>query len=244
MSLTYSKVSGVLCRSSQPFRRTHRHGCMAGYLCLMPTAFLPLRHNTNLTLTAFPSLATRHKICHPFGVPLIDVCLAGVPCFALHRLPVFFHAFWHYFIWNANGIDMKNPDKSLSGKSDEREVKMCKTWFFTHHSSFFILRKHSFRTAKHKLWPRQRPCFIASNITFHTTKHGLSRSETLPLANSYFVNHPIINQYLCNRLSVNELTKTSKNGVFRPSDSFVTSTPCFLGSKFEYSLTKSHYVKI
>ena len=23
----------------QPFRRTHRHGCMAGYHCLMPTAF-------------------------------------------------------------------------------------------------------------------------------------------------------------------------------------------------------------
>ena len=42
---------------------------------------------------AFPSLATQHKICHPFGVPLMDVCLAGVPCFALHRLPVFFHAF-------------------------------------------------------------------------------------------------------------------------------------------------------
>jgi hypothetical protein len=24
------------------------------------------------------------------------------------------------------GIDMKNPDKSLSGKSDEIEVKICK----------------------------------------------------------------------------------------------------------------------
>jgi hypothetical protein len=23
----------------------------------------------------------------------MDVCLAGVPCFALHRLPAFFHAF-------------------------------------------------------------------------------------------------------------------------------------------------------
>ena len=31
---------------------------------------------------------------------------------------------WHYFIWNANGIDMKNPDKKLSGKSDEIEVKI------------------------------------------------------------------------------------------------------------------------
>ena len=50
-------------------------------------------YEENDCLSAFPSIATRHKICHPFGVPLMDVCLAGVPCFALHRLPVFFHAF-------------------------------------------------------------------------------------------------------------------------------------------------------
>jgi len=29
----------------------------------------------------------------PFGVPLLAVCSAGVSCFALHHLPVFFHAF-------------------------------------------------------------------------------------------------------------------------------------------------------
>ena len=28
-----------------------------------------------------------------------------------------------FFCWENN---MKNPDKNLSGKSDEREVKMCK----------------------------------------------------------------------------------------------------------------------
>ena len=50
--------------------------------------WLPLSNAYGIT-----SLATQHKICHPFGVPLMDVCLAGVPCFALHRLPVFFHAF-------------------------------------------------------------------------------------------------------------------------------------------------------
>ena len=42
-------------------------------------------------------------------------------------------------------------DKNLSGKSDEREVKMCKNWLFTLHSLFFISLKTSFRTAKHKL---------------------------------------------------------------------------------------------
>ena len=87
--------------------------------------------------------------------------------------------------------DVNNLDKNLSGKSDEREVKICKNRFFTLHPSFLIFRKLSFRTAKHKLSSPQRPCFIASNITFHTTKHNLWRSETLPLANSHFVNRPI-----------------------------------------------------
>jgi len=109
---------------------------------------------------------------------------------------------------------MKKPDKNLSGKSDEIEVKKCKNRFFTLHSSFFIFPSLSFRSAKHKLWVAQRPCFIASNITFHTTKHGLSYSETLPLANSFFVNHQITNQYPRNRLSVNILPKTAKIAVF------------------------------
>jgi len=52
------------------------------------------------------------------------------------------------FVGNNN---MKNPDKKLSGKSDEREVKMCKNRFFTLHSSFFIFPLLSFRTAKRKL---------------------------------------------------------------------------------------------
>ena len=34
------------CRFYQPFRRTHRHGCMAGYHCLMPTALLSLCPHT------------------------------------------------------------------------------------------------------------------------------------------------------------------------------------------------------
>ena len=41
---------------------------------------------------------------------------------------------------------VKNSDKSLSGKSDEREVKICKNGFFTLHPSFFILRKVKFLT--------------------------------------------------------------------------------------------------
>ena len=43
---------------------------------------------------------------------------------------------------------INNIDKNLSGKSDEREVKMCKNWLFTLHSLFFISRKTSFCSAK------------------------------------------------------------------------------------------------
>ena len=134
---------------------------------------------------------------------------------------------------------MKNPDKNLSGKSDEREVKKCKTWFFTLHSSFLILRKHSFHTAKGKLWPRQRPCFTASNMTFHTTKHGLSRNETLPLANLDFVNCTFTDKQSRNNLSVNTLQKPSKIALFSPKEQFVQEDALNLGSKFEVYLTKS-----
>ena len=43
MSLTYGKVLFCMCRFHQPFRRTHRHGCMAGYLCLMPKGIIILQ---------------------------------------------------------------------------------------------------------------------------------------------------------------------------------------------------------
>ena len=43
---------------------------------------------------------------------------------------------------------INNIDKNLSGKSDEREVKMCIIRLFTLHSLFFISRKTSFCSAK------------------------------------------------------------------------------------------------
>ena len=51
---------------------------------------------------------------------------------------------------------VKNSDKNLSGKSDEREVKICKNRFFALHSSFFILRKLRFLTLIPYLWRGQR----------------------------------------------------------------------------------------
>ena len=145
---------------------------------------------------------------------------------------------WHFLVWNAKGIAVKNPDKNLSGKRDEREVKICKNQFFTLHSSFFIFPSLRFHRAKRKLWPRQRPCFIAPNITFHTTKHNLSRCETLPLANSYFVNYPITNQYPCNHLSVNALPKTAKIAVFLTEWPFRCQHPPFFGVKIRIFLDK------
>ena len=46
---------------------------------------------------------------------------------------------------------INNIDKNLLRKSDEIEVKICIIRLFTLHSLFFISRKTSFRTAKHKL---------------------------------------------------------------------------------------------
>jgi len=139
---------------------------------------------------------------------------------------------------------MNNPDKILSGKSDEREVKICKNRFFTLHSSFFISRELSSRSAKHKRWPGQRPCFIASNITFHTVKHGLSRNETIPLANLYFVNREVTDNNPCNHLSDNDLPKTSKNDVFSTERPFRDQYPLLFGVKIRILFDKIPFTRI
>ena len=54
---------GCICVVSlhQPFRNTQRRFCMAGYHCLMPTAFLLLQHNTNLTGIGISLIKTRFQ---------------------------------------------------------------------------------------------------------------------------------------------------------------------------------------
>ena len=71
-------------------------------------------------------------------------------------------------------------------------------------------------------------------------KHGLSRNETLPLANSSFVNRPFTDKQPRNHLSDNTLRKTQKMAFFRPDDPFVRADALNLGSKFEYYLTNPH----
>ena len=133
---------------------------------------------------------------------------------------------------------MKNSDKNLSRKSDEIEVKICKNRFFPLHSSFFILRKHSFRCAKHNLWVAQSLCFVRWNITFHTMKPYLSHGETLPLANLFYVNRSITIEHPCNHLSANTLPKTSKNAVFSTESPFRCQHPLFFGVKIRSFLDK------
>ena len=49
-------------RPYQPFRSPQGDNCMAGYHCLMPTAFLPLQHNTKSNAYGISSVAKQHKI--------------------------------------------------------------------------------------------------------------------------------------------------------------------------------------
>ena len=144
--LPSGKVVFVWCRSHQPFRSPYGGSCMAGYHCLMPTAFLPLQHNTNLTSNgiSFPCNTTQNL--SPFRGSVNGCVLSRGSVLRTSPPACILSCLWHYFIWNANGIAVKKPDKNLSGKSDEREVKICKNRFFTLHSSFFILRKLRFLT--------------------------------------------------------------------------------------------------
>ena len=162
----------------QPFRSPYGGSCMAGYHCLMPTAFLLVRHNTNLISDGISFRCNTTLNLSPFRGSVNGYVLSRGSVLRTSPPACILSCLWHYFIWNANGIDMKIPDKNLSGKSDEREVKLCKNRFFALHSIFFILRKLRFHIAKGMLWLRQRPCFIASNITFHTTKPYLWRNKT------------------------------------------------------------------
>ena len=122
---------------------------MAGYHCLMPTAFLLLQYTQHITANGIysfqynPNITAFHPIHHkpnimPYGISSL---------------------------WKNN---MKKTDKNLSGKSDKREVKICKNDFspFIFHSSFHYFSFNffpslRFRSVKGKLSPPQRLCFTA-----------------------------------------------------------------------------------
>ena len=64
-------------------------------------------------------------------------------------------------------------------------------------------------------------------------KPYLSRTKTLPLANSYFVNRQITVYNPRNHLSANALRKTSKIALFSTKNVFVQEDGLNLGPKFE-----------
>ena len=69
--LPNGKVPGVWYRSYQPFRNTQGRFCMAGYHCLMPTAFHPVQHNPHLTSCGFSiHCKTKHTQCPSAFLPL------------------------------------------------------------------------------------------------------------------------------------------------------------------------------
>ena len=76
-------------------------------------------------------------------------------------------------------------------------------------------------------------------MVFHTTKHNLWRSETIPLANLFFVNREITDKCPCNHLSDNTLRKTSKNAVFSTKRPFRDQYPPFFGAKIRIFIDKS-----
>ena len=114
------------------------------------------------------------------------------------RPPLYGRVFIDWLLWRKwlpHGIsslwknNMKKTDKNLSGKSDEREVKICKNDFspFIFHSSFHYFSFNffpslRFRSVKGKLSPLQRLCFTAWNMVFRATKPYLSQIYFLQTA--------------------------------------------------------------
>ena len=157
LSLTYSKVLGVGVALSSHLLSLASRTVTVGSKNLKAFLYgwLPLSNAYGI-----PSLATQHKSntnsisfhcsttqnLSPFRGSVNGCVLSRGSVLRTSPPACILSCLWHYFIWNANGIAVKKPDKNLSGRSDEREVKICKNRFFTLHSSFFILRKLRFLT--------------------------------------------------------------------------------------------------
>ena len=78
-----------------------------------------------------------------------------------------------FFCWENN---MKNPDKNLSGKSDEREVKNCKRAIYKIkicESLGFVAPKVRFRRVKGDVWDDETWPLAQSKHTFRDVKPKL-----------------------------------------------------------------------
>ena len=93
----------------------------------------------------------------------MDVCLAGVPCLALHRLPVFFHAFGIFLFEMQTALMSKIPTKTCRGKVMKEKLKTVKV-----DSSLFILYSSFCESL----------AFAPPNISFDRAKDHVSSHET------------------------------------------------------------------
>jgi len=109
---------------------------------------------------------------------------------------------WFHEDYDAIGIssvgknNMKNPDKSLSGKRDEREVKICKNRFFNLHSSFFIFPSLRFHRAPicqstHYRKPQKLPFFQPNDPFVISTPCFLRSKFEYSFTNPRFPEYPM-----------------------------------------------------
>ena len=132
---------------------------MAGYLCLMPTAFFPLQHNTkSVTLSGF-------RASH------FTACLYS-----------FMPSAFYFLFEMPTALMSKIPTKACRGKVMKEKLKSVKTGLslFIHNSSFseslgFSLPYLTFDCAKGYVSSPQTLPFTRRNITFRAAKPYLSQ---------------------------------------------------------------------
>ena len=140
-------------------------------------------------------------------------------------------------------LPSKNLTKTCREKVMKEKLKCVKVGssLFIHHSSFresiaFAARKVSFGAVKAYVSSHETWSFTRRNMVFGAAKPYLWQIYILQTARLQFKIRVTICQLIL-------YEKPQKSAFFRPSDLFVTNTPCFLGPKFEYSFTNPRYPK-
>ena len=150
---------------------------MAGYLCLMPTAFFPLQHNTK-------SNTHRHFIPLQHNTKSVTLSEFRASHFTACLYSFMPSAFFVFEMPTA--LMSKIPTKTCRGKVTKEKLKSVKTGLslFIHNSSFseslgFSLPYLTFDCAKGYVSSPQTLPFTLRNITFRATKPYLSQIRIL-----------------------------------------------------------------
>ena len=145
----------------QPFRRTHRHGCMAGYLCLMPLASSLLTtpiwciwHDASASFHCALGRMGFCQIIFEFWPQIKGIFLNERVTRSKKR------DFWGFFVnrWLTNGYADANL---LSNGLQNLNLRELRFW-----------------CAKGKVSSCERLCFIARNMVFGAVKGKVWGWET------------------------------------------------------------------